>query len=263
MKSRFLSFLIILMFTLSCSKPEVTKSLTPKHWDNIPSTLMAGLKAHGGVERWSEMRTLEYSFPKGASKEFHQVDLASRKVRITHDDYTIGYDGQEVWVSPDKEAFPQMPARFYHNLIFYFYAIPYVLTDPGINYEVLPDRTVNGKELNAVKITYNSGVGDAPEDYYIAHFDKTTNELYLLLYTVTYFSGKTNENFSALVYDEWTEVNGLKLPKVMKGFRYQADTLGAERYVRIFDDISIHETPLESGIFEMPENAEIDSLITR
>ena len=154
-----------------------------------------------------------------------------------------------------------MPPRFYHNLIFYFYAIPFVLADPGINYEVLPDRTINGKDLTAVKITFNEGVGDAPDDYYIAHFDKTTNELYLLLYTVTYFSGETNENFGAIVYDEWTVVNEVKLPKVMKGFRYQADTLGAQRYVRNFDRIKISEEALVNSLFEIPENSEIDTLI--
>ena len=255
-------FLIVALLLISGCQQKVTEraTSTPEHWENIPQALRAGLEAHGGLEKWASMQTLEFAFPKGETKEFQQVDLPSRKVRITHDDYTIGFDGQEVWVAPGKEAFPQMPPRFYHNLIFYFYAIPYVLADPGINYTVLPDRRINGKDLSAIKISYNEGVGDAPDDYYIAHFDKSTNELYLLLYTVTYFSGSTNENFSALVYDEWMEVNGLKLPKVMKGYRYAADTLGTERYTRIFDEVKITEEALDPSLFEIPEIAEIDPL---
>jgi len=257
---RLLLFATFLFLVSSC-KQDKPHTSQPAHWENIPQELMDGINAHGGLAHWNDMKTLEYSFPKGEGKELHQVDLPSRKVRITHDNYTLGFDGSEVWVTPNKEAMGRTSPRFYHNLIFYFYAIPYVLGDPGINYEVLPQREINGKTLNAVKITYDDGIGDAPEDYYIAHFDAETNELYLLLYTVTYFSGTTNEKFSALLYDEWKEVNGLKIPKVMKGYKYEADTLGAERYVRIFDDIKLNKESLDDSIFEIPEGAVIDSLI--
>ena len=145
---------------------------------------------------------------------------------------------------------------------FIFFACPYVLADPGINYEVLPQRELNGKTLNAIKISYHAGVGDAPDDYYIAHFDATTNEMYLLLYTVTYFNQATNENYNALIYDDWTEVGSLKVPQSMKGYRWAADTLGDQRYVRPFERIEISERSLDPSIFEIPDGAIIDTLIT-
>lgn len=222
-----------------------------------------GLEAHGGLDAWSKMKTMEFSFPKGEAKELHQVDLPTRKVRISHPDYTIGFDGSEAWVTPSKEAFGTMSPRFYHNLIFYFYAIPHVLSDPGINYEVLPDRVVNGKTLDAIKISFNDGVGDAPDDYYIAHFDKETHEFYFLLYTVTYFSGEANENFGAIVYDNWKEVNGLKVPQSMKGYKFAADTLGEQRYERVFDDIKLSADALDPSLFEIPEGGVIDSLLKK
>lgn len=257
--------LSICFFLAACKQdtPAPTVNATPAHWDKIPAVMMKGLEAHGGLEAWSKMNTMEFSFPKGEAKELHQVDLPSRKVRISHPDYTVGFDGQEVWVTPSIEASGMKSPRFYHNLIFYFYAIPYVLADPGINYEVLPDRVVNGKTLDAIKISFNDGVGDAPEDYYIAHFDKETHEFYFLLYTVTYFSGETNENFGAIVYDNWKEVNGLKVPQSMKGFKFAADTLGAQRYERIFDDIKLSVDAIDPSLFEMPEGAMIDSLIKK
>lgn len=254
-----IAFTLFLLALHSCQED----ASPPAHWSNIPAPLMEGLDAHGGLEQWTNMKTMEFSIPKGSNRELHRIDLPSRKVQISHPDYTIGFDGNEVWVSPDKEAFGSTSARFYHNLIFYFYAIPFVLADPGINYEVLPERSINGRDLIPVKVSYDSGVGDAPDDYYIAHFDKDSKELYLLLYTVTYFSGETNERFSAIIYDEWTTSNGLKVPKVMNGFRYAADTLGDQRYSRIFDDIKLTEEALDPAIFEQPENSVIDSLISR
>ena len=264
MTHRILALTGIVLLLASC-KPSVTPEVVakPQHWESIPAEMMKGLNAIGGLERWSEMKTMAYSIPKGDQKELHQIDLPSRKVRISHPDYTIGYDGTEVWVTPDKDVLGGMSPRFYHNLIFYFYAIPYVLADPGTNYEVLPDRTINGRDLDVVKVSFDSGVGDAPEDYYIAHFDQATGEMYLLLYTVTYFSGASNENYGAIIYDNWIDVNGLKLPKTMKGYKYAADTLGEQRYERIFDDIALETTSLDPSLFEMPEGAVIDSLIQR
>jgi len=264
MKKTLLLLISTAVILASCKQAEnvaSTVTTTPTHWDNIPAAMMKGIDAHGGLEAWSKMNTMEFAFPKGEANELHQVDLPSRKVRISHPDYTIGFDGQEAWVTPSKEAFGTTPPRFYHNLIFYFYAIPYVLADPGINYEVLPDRTINGKTLDAIKVSFNEGVGDAPDDYYIAHFDKETHEFYFLLYTVTYFSGETNENFGAIVYDNWKEVNGLKVPMSMKGFKFAADTLGDQRYERVFSDIKLTAEPLDPSLFELPEGAIIDSLI--
>ena len=257
--------LSICLFLTACKEDTTapTVNATPAHWDNIPAVMMKGLQAHGGLEAWSKMKTVEFSFPKGEAKELHQVDLPSRKVRISHPDYIVGFDGQEVWVTPSIEASGMKSPRFYHNLIFYFYAIPYVLADPGINYEILPDRVINGKTLDAIKISFNDGVGDAPDDYYIAHFDKETHEFYFLLYTVTFFSGEANENFGAIIYDDWKEVSGLKVPQSMKGYKFAADTLGEQRYVRIFDDIKLSTTPLASSLFEIPEGGVIDSLLKK
>ncbi len=255
-------FLFLIFISTICCNQQVSFH-HPGHWANIPEPLLQALEAHGGLEQWAKMKTMEFSIPKDTLKEFHRIDLPSRKVQITHPNYTIGFDGSDVWVSPDKEAFGGTSARFYHNLIFYFYAIPFVLADPGINYELLEERKMNGRDLIPVKVSYGSGIGDAPDDFYIAHFDKDSKELYLLLYTVTYFSGETNERYSAIIYDEWTTNNGLKVPKVMKGFRYAADTLGTQRYTRVFEDIRLSEEAVDPLLFERPERSEIDTLINR
>lgn len=228
----------------------------------LPKALERGLQAHGGLDKWEQMASLQFAMMKDDKKETHLTHLKNRKTRISHEDYTIGFDGKEVWVSPNKAAFGKGSARFYHNLRFYFFGLPFLFADPGINYEELPPKEINGITYDAVKISYQAGVGDAPEDYYIAHFHPETHLMDVLLYTVTYYKGTTNENYKALMY-EWQEVNGLKVPKVMSGYKYENGELGDLRYETLLLDVEIKEAAPDEALFEMPEVAEIDSLIVQ
>lgn len=262
----FTSVLAVCLFSfcLACNTASTTKDNNTQTTPTVklPTILQKALTAHGGLDQWNKMQTLEYTVQRNDKPERHQIDLKTRKVLLTHEDYKLGFDGKEVWVTPNKAAFSEKSSpRFYHNLIFYFHAFPYVMADPGINYEVLPQKEMNGKMYDAIKISYNAGVGDAPDDYYIAHFDAETHQMYLLLYTVTYFNGKPGDKFNALVYDDWVKINGLLVPQSMKGFKYADGELGEQRYERPFADIQLRETALNQVIFEMPKGAEIDSLM--
>lgn len=264
--SFFLLLLLIGFSSCQSTAPEQKTADNPKVEEAtpkpaLPKALAQGLEAHGGLERWEQMKSLQFAMMKGEKKETHLTQLKNRKTRISHEDYTIGFDGEEVWVAPNKAAFGKGSARFYHNLRFYFFGLPFLFADPGINYEELPQKEINGIMYDAVKISYQSGVGDAPEDYYIAHFHPETHLMDVLLYTVTYYKGTTNENYNALMY-EWQEVNGLKVPKVMSGYKYENGQIGELRYERPLLDVEIKETAPDEALFEMPEGAEIDSLIT-
>ena len=197
------------------------------------------------------------------NKETHITDLKSRKALIWNDQYKIGFDGKEVWVAPNKMAYGEgkRSARFYHNLNFYFFAIPFVLADPGINYGVLPQDTIMGKMYDVLKIAYQDGVGDAPEDYYITYSDPDSHQLEWLLYTVTYYSGEKSDRFNCINYAEWKEVSGLVVPTKMIGYRYSDGQVGEKRYEKLFSDISFSKATLDQNQFEMPDVAEIDSLI--
>lgn len=254
----FVATVSMTMF-LGC-QAKVSESNAVPEESHLPKPLAKALDAHGGLERWQEMQTMGYTLLKGDVKEKHQIDLPSRKVRIMTDDWTLGYDGEEVWVTPDLAAFGKGSPRFYHNLIFYFFALPYVAADPGINYEVLADKTIEGRIYDAVKISFNAGVGDAPDDYYILHFDKETHLMHLLLYTVTYYSKEKSEKYNAIIYDEWIDVKGLKLPASFKGYKYENGELGDQRYARSFTDHYLSEEPLIDNTFTMPKGAAIDSL---
>ena len=228
-----------------------------------PEQLQASLDAHGGIATWNKQQTLKYTIGINDQKELQIIDLPTRKVRIEHPEYTIGYDGREVWVAPNKMAYREgkSSARFYHNLNFYFFAIPFVLTDPGIQYELLPSDSINGVNYDRLKISFEEGVGDAPDDYYICYFDQKTHQLTWLMYTVTYYSGEKNERFSLIKYENWDQVDGLLVPQKIIGYRWKNGQLGEQRYEKTFEEIRFSTKAESAQTYEMPGLAEIDSLI--
>lgn len=259
-----LIFTVLIFGCLACSTPETTTDSPPESTASIeptveyPEVLQQALEAHGGLNRWKSLERLEYDFYRGDDLVDHQlIALQTRKVLVSNDQYTIGFDGQEVWVSPDTSAYPGRSARFYHNLQFYFFALPFVLADPGINYEVLEPRQFQEKTYDVLRVTYQSDVGDAANDEYIAYFDQTTQQMRLLLYTVTYFSQSPADRYSARVYEEWQTVNGLLVPLHVVSYRWAKDSLGDQRSVTEYRNVELDEIPPDQSMFLMPTQATI------
>ena len=238
-----------------------TQTATPPR--KLPAVLQQALAAHGGLAAWQQFAAMEFQLKTtlGTPRdEKHLIDLRNRQVRIEAANYQVGMDGQRVWVTPSKAAFGEMPARFYHNLFFYFFAIPFVLADDGTVYEDLGTRTVAGKAYRALKVSYESGRGDSSGDEYIAHFNPTTNHLELLLYTVTYFEPGKAATYNALLYSDWQEVNGLLLPQKMEGHKFADDKIGALRYTAEFSNVRLSPTQPDASRFAMPQGAVVDSV---
>ena len=68
--------------------------------------------------------------------------------------------------SKDKTAYEGNP-KFYYNLMFYFYAMPFILADDGIKYTDAEPLVFEGKSYPGIKISYEAGVGESPEDEYV------------------------------------------------------------------------------------------------
>jgi hypothetical protein len=256
---------ILLVFSLSViigcnqqSKPENAEEsaaiVTPK-W---PEAMAKGLAAHGTIEKWNEYRSLSYELAN-PKKQVQLIDLKSRNLRITDSLYVLGFDGEQVWVSPDLAAFGTRSPRFYHNLYFYFFAMPFALADPGINYEDLGEQVIDDIAYHAVKVSYDQGVGDSSEDFYIAHFGRETGLLEVLLYTVTYYSKESHEKYNALVY-EWQDVDGLQVTKSIKGYKYDSGRLGDQRYEAMFNKVAFSKIQPNDTLFSIPDISEIDSI---
>ncbi|CAM1353352.1 hypothetical protein [Tenacibaculum insulae] len=228
------------------SKKDVTKeeTLVKKY----PEALTKVFDKHGGIANWNKMKTLSY----GLNKEEHTTDLHSRKTVVNSKEYSLGFDGKNVWVS-DTTKYKKDP-KFYYNLYFYFYAMPFVLADEGIIYSETKPLMFNGKKYPGIKISYKSNVGSSPDDNYFIYYDNVTKEMQWLAYTVTYFSKETSSKTSIIRYNDWENVNGFSLPKSLTW--YQQDEKGnptvPKRPATEFTLPLLSETALSDSFYQKP-----------
>lgn len=255
---KYLKLAIIALIVFGCGQQNQQQAT-----DTIPASnqspeilpqLKATLDQHGGLDLWNKFGTLSFE-EKGVR---HTLNLRTRDEVFAKDSaYTVGYNGDQVWVLPDSSAFPR--ARFYRNLYFYFFSLPFVAADPGVNHEFLGQKTFNGVLYDMVKLSYEANVGDSPDDQYILYIESETKQLGMINYSVTYFDKNRAEQYSAVVYRGWTKVNGLVVPSGFDGYRWENDTLGEKRYEVNLSNISFKNEVPDNVLFQAPEGAYIEN----
>jgi hypothetical protein len=140
--------------------------------------------------------------------------------------------------------------------MFYFYAMPFIISDPGTNYETVAPTELDGKIYNGLKVSYNKGVGDSPEDEYILYFDPETNKMAWLAYTVTFKDQKKSDDWHYIKYDRWQDVNGLLLPEKLVWYNIENGKPKGKKMDVKFDKITATETMLDASVFAKPAEAE-------
>lgn len=261
MKLVLVSVFCIMMF--SCKeipkdiKEEITAEKVAKIDNlNYPEELHKVFEAHGGLANWKNKRTLSFEIPKKDKTEKHTIDLYSRDEKIEMPDITMGSDGAIIWLHDEKETY-KGDAVFYHNLMFYFYAMPFVLSDDGINYEAAEALKFEGKSYPGIRITYNDGIGLSAKDEYYIHYNPETFQMEWLGYTVTYRSGEKSDNVKWIRYNDWMNVEGLKLPKSITWHSYEGREIKEAKPPVNFENVSLSETAHSAGFFVQPEGAKI------
>ncbi len=232
----------------------VTQEMTESK-SNYPDAMVQVFDAHGGLEQWRKQRTLSYVLPRPELLETHTVDLWSRKDRIETEQFTMGFDGEQAWLLDTDEAY-KGDVGFYHNLMFYFYAMPFVLADDGIMYSEAEAIAYNGKSYPGMQIAYESGVGTSSKDEYYIHFDPETHQMAWLGYTVTYRSGESSDNVKWIRYDDWQEVNGILLPKSITWFKFEDGNLIEPRNTVTFEDVTLSGEARARTFYSKPEKGE-------
>ena len=233
---------------------------------DAPSALQQAWEAHGGLEAWSRQRQLQYTFEQrrgGTTARDHQlIDLDTRKVRIEGNEFVLGFDGEHAWVAPSLEAFPYGSSpRFYTSTYFYFFAMPFVLADPGAIATDVGTATVEGTTYNVTEIRYEEGVGDSPDDVYVVYTDADTHELGLVRFSVTYGDRPPSEPNTALVYTATATESGITLPVAGRYHSWNDESLGEPLGPEFrLTDVRFKTNTPNPGLFDMPEEAEIDSL---
>ena len=181
---------------------------------------------------------------------------------VTSNTYKIGFDGEHVWLTGSEAL--SMPARFYVFTPFYFFCLQFFFADRGCKHESIGTKTWDGKEYDVIKFSFEEGIGDTPDDNYVAYFDKETHLLQLVHYIVTYpaFTGrKSLEELErhAMVYDEWQKVNGLFVPKKITSHGWAEDRLVSESpHPMSYESVTFKKEQPAAGLFTKPEGAVVD-----
>ena len=175
-------------------------------------------------------------------------------------DARLAWNGEQAWITPGPKAFPT-PARFWATTPYYFVGMPFVLADPGTRFEQLPDAELDGQRYHLVKVTYDPGTGDSPDDYYIVYLHPTTFQLAALRYVVAYpgFFEKGKHTPEKLMrYSEQRDVDGLRFAHRLDTYGWSNNAAGKKVTSIAVSDYALGET-IAGETFAAPEGAVVST----
>lgn len=234
--------------------------------------VLRAINAAGGLEAWYAAPTSAYGWEYanvGSNIQFKSnlvADNASR--RVYHRLVTLGdhgaaepidarfaWDGSDAWIWTAE--IDRVNPRFWASTGYYFSSIPFVLADPGVTYQVLPDEELDGTAYDMVKVGYEEGIGDA-SDTYTLYVDKETDRLAAIRYTVT-FGGRPARGETLFYYNDYVTVDGLTVPTHFVGHQFADGKKGDFRNEAWVTDISFHE-PFDESQLVMPEGGRVQDM---
>lgn len=249
--------LLITVLFISCKQETKTSNSSKEIIKTYPKNISKIFDAHGGLNNWNELKLLEFTMPKPNGDEVTLTNLKSRESLIKMPFHNIGFDGKDIWLQKKDTVAYQGDAKFYYNLMFYFYAMPFVLADNGISYQNVEPLIFEEKSYPGIKVTYNAEIGESPKDEYILFYNPETYKMEWLAYTVTYFSKEKSEDFHFINYSNWQIIEGIQLPKTLTWYNTENNLPTTKRNDVTFKNVSASKTKLENSLFQKPENAEI------
>jgi hypothetical protein len=245
--------LTIIICLFSC-KPETIEKIEVD-LSQYPDDIQKIFEAHGGLDNWAIQKSMSYEIEKDGQNEKQIIDLKDRRERIEAADFKMGFDGKDFWLEADT-TYKGNPL-FYKNLMFYFYAMPFVLADKGINYSTAEVLTYEGVNYPGIKISYNSEVGISPQDEYYLHYNPDTYQMEWLGYTVTYFSKEKSTSVKWIRYNDWKKYDSLLLPKSLAWYTL-TDNLPIDERNRVeFVNVVLSPNSPPDQTFSKTEGAKI------
>ncbi|MGY5353043.1 DUF6503 family protein [Wenyingzhuangia sp. IMCC45533] len=124
--------------------------------------------------------------------------------------------GDKIYINNDKvQHTPNIKnepmVRFDAYTWTYFFMFPYKLSDAGTQWSEFGETTLNGETKNIQHLTFESGTGDAPDDWYYVYSNPKTNLIDVAAYIVSF--GKTKEQAEkephAIKYENYQTVDGI------------------------------------------------------
>ena len=237
--------------------------------------VLRAIEAHGGLDAWYRAPTSSYTWEYanvGADLQFKSFLVANNRTRAAyHDLMTIGpygnprpvdarfaWTGTDAWIYPD--TIEAINPRFWATTGYYFEQIPFVLADPGLNYERLPDAELDGTTYQMVRVSYDAGVGDSPGDTYTLYVHPETGRVHAIRYTVTYgrdVPPDAEMPETLFYYEDYETVDGLTVATHFRGYRFaEGGPSGEVRNEAWADSISFRRS-FDPTRLEAPEGARV------
>lgn len=238
-----------------------------------PPLLEKTLTAHGGLGSFRAYESVVYdhtNWPFAAVppiSDRQTIDLSNRMIHISGKNnagasYTLGFDGNEAWI--DDPAALGLPARFYYNTPFYFFAMPFVFADSGVTLTEQAGITLDGKTYKVLKATYGPTMGDSPEDDYVLYIDEQTGRLEFADYIVSFKAlagGKAAAELErhVIVFD-WQNVDGLVVPAKFNFHVYDAEKIIGKQLASVgIENVKFSKSRPDQALFRKPEGTTVDA----
>ncbi|MFQ5568094.1 MAG: hypothetical protein ACE5G0_00380 [Rhodothermales bacterium] len=229
--------------------------------------VLAAIEKHGGLARWYANGPLFFRFnyrPQGRQPidTYQIVDTWSSRAshRLAADSSMgFGWDGQRAWRLPPEVDLPTN-ARFWALTPYYFIGVPFVLGDPGVVLHPDGEMDFEDRTYDLVRVTFEAGTGDAPDDYYVVLIDRQTRRIGGMRYVVSYpgffpEGGHSAESF--IVYDGEQEIDGILFPQTFRTFQWSdEDGPGALKTETSLTDVAFRPNTSDDA-FHVPEGAEV------
>ncbi len=219
------------------------------------------ITAHGGLDNWNKYNGLSYQVESSKKWQYQLTQLKDRRTYSKSEEFEMGSDGKQVWVTPNADNIPGKSASFYYNVNFYFIAIPFVFKDSGVNAAYLGKNILDGKIYDLLKISFGSNIGQSADDLYFLYLDPENHQVAFLTHTVSFFDNTNEKVNSAKKYLNYNLVQGILMPTRLENYRLINRALG-ENTNRdlVFKDIKFHNHIPDEKVFEVPEMAIRESL---
>ncbi|WP_159021889.1 hypothetical protein [Formosa sp. L2A11] len=233
--------------------------------------LWSAMEAHGGLEKWYANGYFSMHFDyqplsgKGIRDSYQTIDTWSNKAKhhsISDPENSYGWDGKQAWVVAKDSTSFTYDTQFWALTPLYFSGQPFILDGQGVNLELLPEQEFKGELQKVIKVTYDAGIGSAPDDYYILYINSKTNLVDAFKYIVSYpeyFPNGGHAPEKITVTQDTTTVDGIVLATGFKTYWSKPEAKdGLGEYITniIVTDISFSPT-VEENFFAAPEGAEI------
>jgi len=238
--------------TSNVAKKETSETKRKQYPENFKKVL----DAHGSIAHWDSFKTLSFKIPKPNGAEMHTIDLHKRKAKVTVNDIEIGFDGEQAWILDTANAYQGNPA-FYHNLMFYFYAMPFVLADDGIIYGETEALEVAGKRFPGIKISFRNDIGSSPKDEYFLYYHPETYEMKWLGYTATFGADERSDKISYIAYHDWVTVKDILLPKSISWHNAENGEIKEKKNTVTFENTSLDKASKSTDFYTKPDKAKI------